>query len=338
MSTDINIAVSGIPRGNQFPGADGNWLNDKHRRRILAIDARIRLHEIPAHEVTGVGDFEILLAEGGNRRHYPGELDWHDYQAFFTTALKWVQICSTGFSDNITKSIISGEVILTNAPGLHTIPIAESVMATMLEHAKNLHRRRVLQAQHCWKTLNNRELRDASVLILGLGNIGAEVARLCKAFGLRVLGTRRQMLPVAHVDEIFPVSALAQFLPRADYIVVALPHTPLTEKLLDKAAFAVMRPHVWLINIGRGPVVDEQELRTALVENRIGGACVDAFNQEPLPADHPFWDLENLLLIPHDSHSSPRIGDRMVDLFCDNLTRYVAGRELQHRCDPGRGY
>ena len=120
----IRVAVSGIPRGYQFPRPDGNWLQEKHRRRILETSPDIELIEVPADRVKGDEEAEVVLAEGGNRTHYPGELDWEDYQRLFTPSLRWVQLCSTGFSDNITPEIIDGRVTLTNAPGLHTVPIA----------------------------------------------------------------------------------------------------------------------------------------------------------------------------------------------------------------------
>ena len=113
----LKVAVSGIPRGYQFPGPDGNWMTDKHREQIASISSDIELIEIPAHKVDNVSGIDVVLAEGGNRVHYPGELDWEDYQKFFTPQLKWVQLCSTGFSDNITPEVLDGSVTLTNAPG-----------------------------------------------------------------------------------------------------------------------------------------------------------------------------------------------------------------------------
>ena len=190
-SRPLKIAVSGIPRGYQFPGADGTWLQESHRKQILDISPRIQLVEIPAHQVNEIEGVEVLLAEGGNRTNYPGELDRMDYEAFFTPSLKWVQICSAGFSDNITQSIVDGLVTLTNASGLHTVPIAESVLAAMLDHAKNFEQRRIDQRARDWRRLDNDELYGRTVLIIGLGNIGKAVARLCKAFEMTVIGTKR---------------------------------------------------------------------------------------------------------------------------------------------------
>ncbi|MEM7112776.1 MAG: D-2-hydroxyacid dehydrogenase [Chloroflexota bacterium] len=336
----INVAVSGIPRGYHFPREDSNWLQPHHREQITAVSPRINLIEIPAHAVktADLSQIDVVLAEGGNRIHYPGELDWDDYQQFFTPALKWVQLCSTGFSDNITPEVENGRVTLTNAPGLHTLPIAESVLAAMLNHAKNFVQRRIEQQAHHWNQLKNDELIGRTALILGLGQIGKRVAQLCQAFGMRVIGSKRTIELVDHVETVFPITELSHFLPQADYIIIALPMTPATEKLLDAAAFQLMKPTAYLINVGRGLVVDEPAMIAALRSRQIAGAYLDALIEEPLPADSPLWDLENVFLVPHDSHSSPYIGDRMVDLFCANLTRYVAGEPLHNICDPQRGY
>ncbi|MEM6650906.1 MAG: D-2-hydroxyacid dehydrogenase, partial [Pseudomonadota bacterium] len=331
----IHVAVSGIPRGYHFPLADGNWLQAHHKEQIKAVSSRIRLIEIPAHEVpqSDLNQIEVVLAEGGNRTHYAGELDWEDYLRFFTPALQWVQLCSTGFSDNITPQVLNKAVTLTNAPGLHTIPIAESVLAAMLAHAKNFKQRRQDQKEHHWGQLKNAELFGQTVLILGLGKIGKKVAQLCRAFGMRVIGCKRTQAAVAGVDEVFPFQALNRYLPQADHIVIATPLTSETEGMLNRESFQAMKPSAYLINIGRGKVIDDGAMLEALQTHQIAGAYLDALSEEPLPSESPLWDLENVFLVPHDSHSSPNIGDRMVDLFCANLARYVAGQPLHHVCD-----
>ena len=334
----LKIAVSGIPRGYQFPEADGTWLSESHRKQILDISPRIELVEIPAHRVTNVEGIEIVLAEGGNRTNYPGELDRKDYEAFFTPSLKWVQLCSAGFSDNITQSIVDGRVTLTNASGLHTKPIAESVLAAMLDHAKNFGQRRIDQQAHAWRRLDNDELCGRTVLIIGLGNIGKAVARLCGAFEMTVIGTKRRVEPVANVDTVFATDELIGHLSAADYIVIAAPLTAQTDCLLDEEAFAAMKSSAYLVNVGRGRIIEESALITALEEQRIAGAYLDAFDHEPLDDKHPLWNMDKVFIVPHDSHSSPYIGDRMVDIFCDNLRRYVAGEPLLNICDPQRGY
>ena len=336
----IHVVVSGIPRGYHFPRSDGNWLQKHHIQQITDQSPRIHLREIPAHEIESadLSDVELVLAEGGNRIHYAGELDWEDYQHLFTPSLRWVQLCSTGFSDNITPEVMERRVTLTNAPGLHTLPIAESVLAAMLAHVKNFKQRRADQQGHHWAQLKNDELMDRTVLIMGLGSIGAQVARLCKAFGMRVIGTKRRIERVPNVDDVFQLNELKNHLPQADFVVIAVPLTPETEDLLDGNCFDAMKSSTYLVNVGRGKVVDEAAMIRALKTGQIAGAYLDALCEEPLSTDHPLWDLENVFLVPHDSHSSPRIGDRMVDLFCENLARYVAGQPVHSICDPSRGY
>ena len=282
---------------------------------------------------------EVCLAEGGgNYTHYAGELDRMDYEKFFTPSLRWIQLCSTGFSDNITPKILDGRVTLTNSPGIHTIPIAESILAAVLEHAKHLGQRRVDQRDRRWRQLMCEDLEGQTILLVGLGNLGKRVAHLCKTFDMRVIGTKKKVELVPNVDEVFPVSQLIERLSEADYVVELAPLTQETEGLIDEAAFRAMKRNCYFINVGRGRVADEQVMIRALREGWISGAYLDCFGVEPLPLDSPLWELGNVFIVPHDSHSSPKIGDRIVTQFCENLRRYVTGEPLLNVCDPHRGY
>ena len=338
----VRVVVSGIPRGYQMPKEDGNWLQEKHKHQIMSVSPDVVLVEMPqgeVHQASGmIEGFDALLAEGGNTVHYGEELDREDYLKFFAPSLKWVQLCSTGFSDNITPEIINGNVTLTNAPGIHTIPIAESVIAAMLDHAKRLKQRRIDQRDHVWGNVKLSELYGSTILLLGLGNIGSRVAGLCKAFEMRVIGTKRRVEEVENVDLVFPPNELRQYLPEADYVVIAAPLTPLTENMIGSEEFVAMKDSAYLINVGRGRIVNEDAMVEALRAGSIGGAYLDCHVEEPLPGDHPLWGMDNVLVIPHDSHSSPFIGDRIVDIFCENLRRYIKGDPLLHVCDPARGY
>jgi phosphoglycerate dehydrogenase-like enzyme len=337
----IRVAVSGIPRGYQFPRSDGNWLMDKHREQILAVSPEVELLELPETVVHGmeiVEGIEILFGEGGNTTHYAGELDRADYEKFFTPNLKWVQLCSTGFSDNITPEILDGRVILTNSLGIHTVPISESVLAAMLEHTKRFEQRRTDQDERNWRQLYCSDLEGATVLLIGLGNLGRRITRLCKAFDMKVIGTRRNPAPVENVDKVFPVSELREHLSEADYVVVVAPLTPETEGLLGEAEFRAMKQTCYFINVGRGRIADEGVMIDVLKERQISGAYLDCFSTEPLPVESPLWGMDNVFLVPHDSHSSPKIGNRLVDQFCENLRRYVTGEILLNVCDPHRGY
>ena len=182
------------------------------------------------------------------------------------------------------------------------------------------------------------DLEGQTILLVGLGNLGKRVARLSKAFDMRVIGTKKTIEPVPNVDEVFPPSKLVNHIPEADYVVELAPLTPETEGLIGEAAFRAMKRSCYFINVGRGRVADEEAMTRALKEHRIAGAYLDCFGVEPLPADSPLWGLDNVFLVPHDSHSSPKIGERLVTQFCENLRRYVAGEPLLNVCDPRRGY
>jgi phosphoglycerate dehydrogenase-like enzyme len=287
----MKVVVSGVPRGFQKTLPDGNWLLEKHRQLIETISPKIELIEMPqsvVHEIEGkIEGVEVLLAEGGNRVHYGEELDWEDYLKFFTSSLRWVMLCSTGFGNNITPEILRGDVVLTNSPGIHTIPIAESVVAAMLDHIKLLRQRRNDQLEHLWVQRNCGELHGATVLLVGLGNIGKRVAMLCKSFDMRVIGTKRILEPVEHVDHVFPREELKDYIPEADFIVIAAPLTPLTEGMIGETELQSMNENVYLINVGRGRIIDEAAMINALRNKHIGGAYLDCHVTEPLPPDHP---------------------------------------------------
>ncbi len=338
----ISVVVSGIPRGYQMPKNDGNWLQDHHRDQIKKVSPKIKLIEMPQDEVNKIQGLvegvEVLLAEGGNIIHYGQELDREDYLKFFTPSLRWVQLCSTGFSDNITSEILRGDVLLTNSPGIHTIPIAESVLAAMLNHAKRLKQRRIDQKKCNWGNIKLDELYNRTVLLLGLGNIGKRIAKLCKSFDMRVIGTKKHVENVDNVDLVFPPQDLKKYLPEADYFVIAAPLTPSTENMIGYEEFEIMKESSYLINVGRGKIVFEPALIDALQNKKIGGAYLDCHVEEPLPQNHPLWRIDTAFIIPHDSHSSPFIGDRIVEIFCENLRRYVDGNSLLYICDPFKGY
>jgi len=208
----------------------------------------------------------------------------------------------------------------------------------MLEHVKRFNQRRIDQRCRRWRQVYCGDLEGSTVLLIGLGNLGKRIARLCKAFDMRVIGTRRRPEAVENVDHVFPVWELRKHLPEADYVVVVAPLTPETDGLLGEVEFQSMKESCYYINVGRGKVTDENAMMMALKERWIGGAYLDCFGVEPLPTDNPLWGMENVFIVPHDSHSSPKIGDRLIDQFCENLRRYIGKKPLLNVCDSRRGY
>ena len=230
------------------------------------------------------------------------------------------------------------KIILTNNSGSYDIQIAEHVLAFIFAAAKQLHRYRDQQHRAEWTDQEHHELRDETALVFGAGSIGGEVARLLSAVGLRVIAVRRSGGAVPGAARVVKPEALADVAAEADYLVVAAPLTPATRGAVSREVLARMKPTAWLINIARGPIVDEGALAKALADGRLGGAALDTFVKEPLPSDSPLWKLDNVIITPHTSNSSPKVRERTLALFVENVRRYKAGERLLNEVDFERGY
>jgi phosphoglycerate dehydrogenase-like enzyme len=192
-----------------------------------------------------------------------------------------------------------------------------------------------------WYKLGGRELDNQTLGIIGLGSIGRRVAQLGKAFGMHVLATRRTVHggeSDPDVDQIYPMERLHDMLRQCDYVVLAVPLTAQTERLIGEAELRAMRPHTYLVNVARGQIVDEKVLIRALQEGWIAGAGLDVAEEEPLPSDSPLFSLPNVILTPHISGVSVHYDKRLTELFVDNLQRYRSNRPLRNLYDPVRGY
>ncbi|MEH2437625.1 MAG: D-2-hydroxyacid dehydrogenase [Nostoc sp.] len=263
----------------------------------------------------------------------------HDKVLTAAPALRWQQSPSAGVNHILTPTFLQKDIILTNGAGVHAIPISEFVLAFMLYHAKNLRKLQTLQDEHTWvRGVFLEELADANLLILGTGNIGKAIASRAKAFGVTVWGSRRHPEPLPNFDKIVGADQWRSLLPAADYVVIATPLTPETKGLIDEAALRSMRQSAYLINIARGAIVDEAALLTALREGWIAGAGLDTVATEPLPPESPLWSLPNAFITPHCSALSPRLKERIAQLFIDNLKRYQIGQPLRNIVDKQAGY
>jgi phosphoglycerate dehydrogenase-like enzyme len=268
--------------------------------------------------------------------------------------LTWVHSATSGVERALTPAALARDVLVTNARGVFSRPIAEHVLLMILAVSRHLPQLLELQRERTWQPLEGRELRELTVGIVGYGSLGRAVASLASAFGSRVIAMRRR--PDSTHDPAAPADAedgfpfeprlerivgpdgLHDLLGESDFVVLAAPLTPETEGMIDEAAVAAMKRDAWLINVARGRLVDDTALVRALRENRIGGAALDTFRDEPLPPGSPYWDLPNVILTPHTAWSSARVLDRSVDLFCDNLVRFSRGDPLRNVVDPTAGY
>jgi phosphoglycerate dehydrogenase-like enzyme len=255
------------------------------------------------------------------------------------TDLRWVQATAAGAGEQLAAARLSEQdlcrVTVTSAAGVHAGPLAEFALLGLLTFTKDLPRLLADQRARRWGHYPVAELSDRTLLVVGLGQIGEEVARLADGFGMRVTGLNRSGASASpHVHEMRRASELHECLPGADAIVISLPLTNETAGLINADAFARIKPGAILVNVGRGGVVDEAALVEALRQGRLAGAALDVFATEPLDAESPLWELPNVLLSPHTAGLSLRENERIVSLFVENLGRYRRGSELINRVDP----
>ncbi len=314
--------------------------------RDAAPGARLVSMGFDGHADGPLDDVEVML-----RGRLPADL----FDRILTRApdLRWVHSATAGVERVLTPASRARELTITNARGVFSRPIAEYVMMMILATSRRLPSLLELQAERTWQPLESRELRDVTVGIVGLGSLGRAVGALATAFGCRVMATRRRPEAGAHavdgagdepnlgtvmLDRVLPPDRLPELLAESDFVVLAAPLTEDTQGLIGEDAIRAMRPGAWVINVARGELIDDVALGRALRQGRIGGAVLDTFREEPLPPTSPLYDLPNVILTPHTSWSSTRVLDRSVDLFCENVRRYAAGRPLVNVVDPSAGY
>ena len=254
---------------------------------------------------------------------------------------KWVQATSAGIGQFVKRNRYSERTswIMTTASGVHARPLAEFALMAMLMFAKNYVYLFDEKEKKHWERYCAAELHGSTAMIVGLGSIGREVALKAKAFGMRVIGTRREpSRPVEGIDLLFPASQLGEYLPQANYVVLATPHTTETENMIGAREIALMKRGAVVINLARGVVIDEGAMIEALASGHLGGAALDVFRVEPLPESSPLWDMPNVIVSPHSASTTDTENHKLVDLFCDNLRRFRAGEPLKNVLDPQRLY
>lgn len=259
--------------------------------------------------------------------------------------LKWVHTSAVAVETLALAELFARNIIVSNSRGVQATPIAEHVFAVLLALVKQLPL--VLEHQRAQRWAQNqligdrlpRLLRRQTLVLIGVGTIGAEVALLADAFGMHVIGVRRRGTdPLPGVHEMRTYRELDTILAQADVLVIAAPLTAETENLIGAPEFARMKRGAILINVGRARIVDHVALRHALQSGQLGGASLDVFHQEPLPSDDPLWTAPNVILTPHTSGFRQGHWDEVIDLFADNLRRFLRGEAIRFRVDPTLGY
>lgn len=242
--------------------------------------------------------------------------------------LKWLQCMSTGIDMLPFETLKERNILLTNVTGIHGIPIAEYVMAVILNNRIDAFRFYEQQKNKIWnRTVKFEEIYGKTITILGTGSIGKEIARKAKAFDMKTIGVNTSGKSVDYFDEVLPIGELNKALAKGDYIVDTLPLTDQTRKVFGKEQFESMKSSAYFINIGRGATVDEKALIDALQNNMIRGATLDVFEKEPLPEDNPLWTMDNVYITPHISGLSNMYMNRAVPIFEHNLKTYIEGKD-----------
>lgn len=260
--------------------------------------------------------------------------------------LKWIHSPAAAVHQLMFPELIRSSVLLTNSTGIHGPVVAEHAIAVLLALAKRLPQAMQYQAKKIWsqdqlwhERPRPREVADATVLVVGMGGIGSEFTVRAKALGMKVLAVRENPAKGnGGADAVFSPAQINEVLPQADYVFLCTPVTPATTGLINTERLRRMKPDSYLINVGRGPLIDEPALLDALQNRRIAGAALDVFNEEPLPADSPFWSLDNLLITPHTAAVTERLWERHYRLIVENLKRFIAGKPLLNEVDKTRGY
>jgi phosphoglycerate dehydrogenase-like enzyme len=305
---------------------------EEHGVRAIPIAPDGRVHADDPGEV--LARAEILL-----RGSMPSRV--FDHLLARAPRLRWVHSASAGVEKVATPTARNRGLAVTNARGVFSRPIAEYVVMMVLAIARRLPQLLELHRERTWQPLPGREASELTLGVVGFGSIGQEVARLLEPFGTRILGVRRSPeLGNAGLSnvEVVGIDRIDEVLRESHIILLATPLTEGTEGLISAPQLQEMRSSAWLINIARGPLIDELALRRALEAGWIGGAVLDVFSEEPLSPDSPLYRTPNLIVTPHTSWSSRRAVERSVDLFCDNLQRYLADEPMRNVVDLEAGY
>lgn len=299
----------------------------------------------PEHQFLQLASYDLVPDEIADTDVFIG---WSLRPEQFVAAkkLRWIHSPAAAVHQLMFPELIASDVIITNSSNVHGPVVAEHAIAVLLALAKRLPQAMHYQREKKWaqtllwnETPRPREVSGATVVVVGVGGIGSAFIRHAKYFGMHVIAVRENVSKgKGEADEVVPLSAIDQVLPRADYILLSTPVTPATTGMINESRLNRMKRDAYLINVGRGPLIDELALLHALQERRISGAALDVFVEEPLPESSPLWSLDNLLITPHTAAVTERLWDRHYDLIVENLNRLLAGKPLLNRVDPRRGY
>ncbi len=293
-------------------------LNNQYRDRLKAKFPELNVDLVDHHSKVGpyIADADILLT-------FAPRLSDDVLRA--GTNLKWVQALGTGVDNLIDRPVLRKDVIVTNVHGIHGPPVSEAAIGSMLALARNIPRAVRAQDKREWARFPAQLLHNKTVGIFGIGAIAEELAPKCKAFGMRVVGVSSSPRDVAGFDQMYSSADLAKAAGELDFLVLLTPLTDKTRNSVDAKVFAAMKPKSFLVNLARGGVVDEAALVEALRAKRLAGAALDVFNEEPLPTDHPFWEMNNVIITTHQGGFCDVYIDHALPTVETNMRCFLSG-------------
>jgi phosphoglycerate dehydrogenase-like enzyme len=252
--------------------------------------------------------------------------------------LRWAQVMTAGVEEWLALPDLPPGLVLTCARGTHTESMPENIIGALLYVAKPYAVAVANQKRGAWVRTVAQPLTGRTLGILGLGAIGQHVARIASVLGMRVVGTRRRPQPAPNVAKVLPPDRTQEVLAESDFVLLLLPATPETENFVNAERLAMMKPGAWLLNFGRGHLIKDQDLIAAVKAKKIAGAVLDVFRQEPLPAEHPFWTTEGIIVLPHLGGPHPQRDRFVARLFAENLGSFLDGKPLKEVVDRTTGY
>jgi phosphoglycerate dehydrogenase-like enzyme len=299
--------------------------------------------------IAAAGLAERVAVEALGRKDTPTQAQRADAEAMLAwgappgllpkmTALRWVQALTAGVESWMALPDLPASLMLTCARGTHRESMPENILGALFHLTKPYAAIVEDQKQHRWTRRMATPLNGQTLGILGLGEIGQEVARLATALRMRVIGTKRRGATVPNVAELFPPERTDEVLAQSDYVLLLLPATPETENFINAERLAKMKPSAWLLNFGRGHLIADADLIAAVTGGKIAGAVLDVFRQEPLPPEHPFWGTDGIIVLPHIGGGHPTRDKIVARLFVDNLGRFLDGQPLKEVVDRAAGY
>jgi len=349
--------MTATPTGDALVLVVASPLEREHVERIAAVDpGRLRVvyeadllsvpeyvgdhHGTPPElDESGLARWRSLVADAD----ILFDFDWCQPETLPERAprLRWIQATSSGIGGFLARTELNrSSIVFTTAAGIHAVPLAEFVLLCLLYFAKDIPILNARKPERHWERHTSAELSGQRILVVGLGRVGGEIARRCAANGIEVWGMRRDASrPTPEgVSRLVSRADLRDSLPEVQGLVLACAHTPETHHLIGHEELKLLPGDAVLVNVARGEILDEPALIDALQEGRLRGAGLDVFETEPLPADSPLWDAPNVLISPHSASTVDAENSRIVDIFVENLRRYLDGRPLLNVFDSSRGY